>query len=176
MSNYQEQLAKCKDTTEDYSNIWRSSGWTITDYEELFEDIDRGYIIQSQEENYFIINPDWEEEEEDSDDEDEDSVAHPVYMCDGGCETIMGSDDDCKRICNDCESDMKKVEEENGYGMCDNLCGVVAKFQNKSGKNWCGGYCYDGENPGCDGCNKDATYQNNYGDNYCSYKCEDREE
>ena len=38
---------------------------------------------------------------------------------------------------------LKKVEEENGYGMCDNLCGVVAKFQNKSGKNWCGGYCYD---------------------------------
>ena len=63
MSNYQEQLAKCKDTTEDYSNIWKSSVWTITDYEELFEDIDRGYIIQSQEENYFIINPDWEEEE-----------------------------------------------------------------------------------------------------------------
>lgn len=71
MSTYQQQLAKCKDTNEDYSNIWRSSVWTISDYEELFEDIDRGYIIQSQEANYFIINPDWEEEEEDSDDEEE---------------------------------------------------------------------------------------------------------
>ena len=64
MSTYQQQLAKCKDTTDDYSNIWKSSVWTINDYEELFKDIDRGYIIQDPEDIYFIINPDWEEEEE----------------------------------------------------------------------------------------------------------------
>jgi len=74
MSTYQQQLAKCKDTTDDYSNIWRSSVWTITDYEELFVDIDRGYIIQTQGwGNYFIINPEWEEEESDSEDEEEDA-------------------------------------------------------------------------------------------------------
>ena len=163
MFTYQQQLAKCKDTTDDYSNIWKSSVWTITDYEELFEDIDRGYIIQSQEANYFIINPDWEEEEEEyenrddeeeenkcwgnnkcerdefgccivcceckecikrikeehatleeevEDSDDEDCVAHPVYKCDGGCGTIMGSDDDCKRICDDCEEDSDDEEEE----------------------------------------------------------------
>ena len=47
---------------------------------------------------------------EDSDDED--CVAHPVYKCDGGCGTIMGSDDDCKRICDDCEEDSDDEEEE----------------------------------------------------------------
>jgi len=50
-----------------------------------------------------------EEQEKTSDDkkkeEEEDSVAHPVYKCDGGCGTIMGSDDDCKRICDDCEDE-----------------------------------------------------------------------
>ena len=61
MSTYQQQLAKCMDTTDDYSNIWRSTVWTIADYEELFVDIERGYIIQSTEGNYFIINPDWKD-------------------------------------------------------------------------------------------------------------------
>ena len=63
MSSYQQQLNKCKDTTDDYSNIWKSKVWTITDYEELFEDIDRGYVIQDPDANYFIINPDWDGEE-----------------------------------------------------------------------------------------------------------------
>ena len=75
MTTYQQQLAKCKDTNDVYSNIWRRCVWTITDYEELFRDIDRGYIIQDPEDIYFIINPDWEEEDsDDSDDEDEDCV------------------------------------------------------------------------------------------------------
>lgn len=184
MSTYQQQLAKCKDTDDEnsYSSIWRNSVWTITDYEELFEDIDRGYIIQDPEDVFFIINPDWEEEEddncltvdcknkksttdqsagdaprnycdkcyeEDQEEEDEeeliydcdgcgkttpddslwnlsgtateatearteclecyeDSVAHPVYKCDGGCGTIMGSDDDCKRTCDDCDEEEEK--------------------------------------------------------------------
>tara|TARA_R110002126_G_scaffold13523_3_gene58541 strand:+ start:3597 stop:3887 length:291 start_codon:yes stop_codon:yes gene_type:complete len=65
---YQEQLALCKCETEDYSNIWKSKVWTITDYEELFEDINRGYVIQDPDNNYFILNPDWEEEEEHDED------------------------------------------------------------------------------------------------------------
>jgi hypothetical protein len=66
MSTYQQQLAKCKDTTDDYSNIWKNSSWTITDYEELFRDLDDGFIIQDPDNIYFIINPDWEEEEEET--------------------------------------------------------------------------------------------------------------
>ena len=52
------------------------------------------------------------QKEEDDEDEDSDCVAHPVYNCDGGCGTIMGSDDDCKRICDDCEEDSDDEEEE----------------------------------------------------------------
>ena len=73
MSTYQQQLAKCKDTTDVYSNIWRTCVWTLTDYEELFRDLDRGYIIQDPEDFYFIINPDWEEEEEETPKQLEDS-------------------------------------------------------------------------------------------------------
>ena len=155
MSTYQQQLAKCKDTDDEnsYSSIWRNSVWTITDYEELFEDIDRGYIIQDPEDVFFIINPDWEgeEEEEDSDDEEEDSddedcVAHPVYNCDGGCGTIMGSDDDCKRICDDCEN----------VG-CDADCGKDATYQNNYGDNYCSNKCEDREEEDSD--DEDELYE-----------------
>ena len=54
---YQTQLALCKCKTEAYSNIWKSNVWTITDYEELFEDISLGYVIQDPDNNYFILNP-----------------------------------------------------------------------------------------------------------------------
>ena len=66
MLSYQEQLAKCRDAEDDYSNIWSCMEWTIADYEELFVDIARGYIIQGDfdyDNNAFIINPDWEDEE-----------------------------------------------------------------------------------------------------------------
>ena len=67
MSTYQEQLARCKDATDDCSNIWSSQEWTIADYEALFEDIARGYIIQGDfdnDNNTFIINPDFEEDKQ----------------------------------------------------------------------------------------------------------------
>ncbi len=94
--DYQAQLACCKNVDDFYAHIWKSKVWNITDYEELFKDIERGYVIQSPKNHKFIINPEWKEE---------DSIAHPVYKCDGGCGTIMGSDDDCKRICDDCEDE-----------------------------------------------------------------------
>ena len=65
MSSYQEQLAKCKSSTEEYNTIWKNKEWTIKDYEDLFADIERGYIIQGDfdtHHNYFIINPAFEEE------------------------------------------------------------------------------------------------------------------
>ena len=65
--SYQEQIAKCKDTTDDYGNVWRNETWTIKDYEEFFEDIDRGYLVQADRRyvgEYFVINEDWEEEED----------------------------------------------------------------------------------------------------------------
>ena len=64
MSSYQEQLAKCKSSTEKYNTIWKNKEWTIKDYEDLFTDIERGYIIQGDfdtHHNYFIINPAFEE-------------------------------------------------------------------------------------------------------------------
>ena len=61
---YQEQLALCRCETEAYNNIWKSNVWTITDYEELFEDISLGYVIQDPDNNYFILNPDWDSEDD----------------------------------------------------------------------------------------------------------------
>ena len=64
MVSYQEQLAKCKSSTEEYNTIWKNKEWTIKDYEDLFADIERGYIIQGDfdtHHNYFIINPAFEE-------------------------------------------------------------------------------------------------------------------
>ena len=79
--SYQEQLKKCEDPTDDYGNIWRNSEWTIKDYEEFFEDIERGYIIQEDNlGNYFVINEDWEDEEE----EEEDSDAEYNRRCENG--------------------------------------------------------------------------------------------
>ena len=61
--SYQEQLAKCKDPSDDFGNVWRNHTWTIADYEEFFEDIDRGYVIQGGDfdGNEFVINEDYEE-------------------------------------------------------------------------------------------------------------------
>ena len=53
--------------------------------------------------------------------DDEDCVAHPVYKCDGGCGTIMGSDDDCKRICDDCDFCDKDHEVPQRFKKC-NTC------------------------------------------------------
>ena len=83
---YQEQLALCKCETEAYSNIWKSNVWTITDYEELFEDINRGYVIQDPDNNYFILNPDWEGEE---DSEDEEEIPKPFDEYAGDNNWIM---------------------------------------------------------------------------------------
>ena len=107
MVSYQEQLAKCQDTTDDYSNIWKNKEWTIKDYEELFTDIERGYIIQGDfdtHHNYFIINPDFEEEEEEySDDEDD--------YCDGcGKKEIWDCSD--RHMCKTCH--FKKEEDSDG--------------------------------------------------------------
>ena len=62
------------------------------------------------------------ESDEDEEDEDSDCVAHPVYNCDGGCGTIMGSDDDCKRICDDCKEEEEDEDEDD-----DLKCRVCSK-------------------------------------------------
>ena len=66
MPSYQQQLEEYKSSKDsNYSrHIWKNDDWTIKDYEELFEDIERGYIIQGDfdtHSNGFIINPNWEE-------------------------------------------------------------------------------------------------------------------
>ncbi len=38
--------------------------------------------------------------------------AHPCYKCDGGCGKIMGSSDECQRICDDCQEFQEEDEGE----------------------------------------------------------------
>jgi len=125
MSTYQQQLAKCKDTNDDYSNIWRSSVWTITDYEELFVDIDRGYIIQSQGwGKCFIINPEWEEEEEEIE-----NVCCATDNCSSTVSMENWSEGDAPReYCEDCyqkdQDDLPSDSEDEEEEIENERCGV----------------------------------------------------
>jgi len=92
-------LNRC-DTMPDF---WE---WFLTDGE--YNNVETWNEIQD-----LFVNVEEEEEEEDS-------VAHPVYKCDGGCGTIMGSDDDCKRICDDCEDEEEEKCEK--CGTTENIC------------------------------------------------------
>jgi hypothetical protein len=73
------------------------------------------------------------QKEEDDEDEDSDCVAHPVYNCDGGCGTIMGSDDDCKRICDDCKEEEESDDDE------EKQC-ADCEIEAKKHCDECGGY------------------------------------
>jgi hypothetical protein len=59
-----EQLKLHTEDPKEYNNIWPHSYWTIAEYKELFEYIDKGWIIQGDawdiKCNGFIVNPDWE--------------------------------------------------------------------------------------------------------------------
>jgi len=59
-----------------------------------------------------------EEEEED----EEECDAHPPYRCDGGCGKKMGegNDDECKRVCGDCE-DEEEEEDKHECELCKKL-------------------------------------------------------
>ena len=139
MSSYQQQLNKCKDTTDDYSNIWKSKVWTITDYEELFEDIDRGYVIQDPDANYFIINPDWDGEEDSEDDEikklcwtcDEKPATHSVFR---------DALNENELTCDECYT--KEYEEDEGIadeymGSCQNPVKCEEKSCEFYGEKFC---------------------------------------
>ncbi len=59
---YKQQLSLCCDEDEKYENIWPHSCWTLIDYKDMFEDIDRGFIIQETYlYNWFVVNPEWKE-------------------------------------------------------------------------------------------------------------------
>ena len=104
--SYQEQLAKCKDPTDDFGNVWRNKNWTIADYEQLFEDIDRGYIIQeTYEGNYFVINEDYEEEKFMT--EKEFYETEKCITEDGKHDVVDGH---CLKCC-ECDSCISRLEE-----------------------------------------------------------------
>ena len=101
-----------------------------------------------------------DESDDESDDEDEDqrgadeALAHPPYYCDGGCGKKMGEgNDECKRICEDCED-----EEDNCCTECDER-NCISKY----GRQCCvcaeelscynySQYCVICEEPMCDNC------------------------
>jgi len=70
----------------------------------------------------------------DSDDEDEDDmcVAHPPYYCDGGCGKKVGEghEDDCKRVCEDCDESDDEVQHD--------ICCGCGKFKDTGGVCDCG--------------------------------------
>jgi len=103
---YQQQLALCKANDLNYNTIWRSKTWTLTDYEEMFEDINRGYIIQENgfDGNYFVLNPDWEPEEYSDDEEEEEEEEEKELKTLGyRQQTRLGECAGCKSICEECE-------------------------------------------------------------------------
>ena len=63
-----------------------------------------------------VVNGEWVDDDEDDDEEKKkvcegcgdsldicESSSHPCYKCDGGCGKVMGSNDNCIRICEDCK-------------------------------------------------------------------------
>ena len=57
-----EQMKKLHDENDDYGNIWLNDDWEMSDVQDFFYYVDKGYLIQDELQNYFIINPCWEEE------------------------------------------------------------------------------------------------------------------
>ena len=79
-----------------------------------FEEVDI-FSLAEQKQSDWDVEIIFEDECCSSDEEEEEECdAHPPYRCDGGCGKKMGqgNDDECKRICGDCE-------EEEIYYCCD---------------------------------------------------------
>ena len=62
---FEEQMKMLHDEDEVFDNVWPHDDWTIEDYKEIFNYIERGYLIQSDwwptpANNAFVINPEWE--------------------------------------------------------------------------------------------------------------------
>lgn len=71
MTSFIEQMRKLKSDDDDFHNIYPAPDWTLKEYKKLFEWINYGYLIQHEEEPYFIINPNYYDDpwmsDEDSD-------------------------------------------------------------------------------------------------------------
>ena len=78
-----------------------------------FEEVDI-FSLAEQKQSDWDVEIIFEDECCSSDEEeDEECDAHPPYRCDGGCGKKMGegNDDECKRICGDCEEKEEEDEE-----------------------------------------------------------------
>ena len=83
-----------------------------------FEEVDI-FSLAEQKQSDWDVEIIFEDECCSSDEEeDEECDAHPPYRCDGGCGKKMGegNDDECKRICGDCE---EEEEDEVKCGICE---------------------------------------------------------
>ena len=57
MTSFIDQMRKLESDDENYNNIWPSPDWTLKDYKKLFFLIECGYLIQHDDDVYFIKNP-----------------------------------------------------------------------------------------------------------------------
>ena len=71
------------------------------------EEYEPNYTYPNQIEDYEDGNLEYYFDCEEVEEEEEECDAHPPYRCDGGCGKKMGegNDDECKRICGDCEEE-----------------------------------------------------------------------
>ena len=56
-----EQLTKHIEDPDSYSNVFPNKNWTLDQYQEMFEYIGKGWLVQSDSCG-FIVNPEWEGE------------------------------------------------------------------------------------------------------------------
>ena len=140
-----------------------------------FEEVDI-FSLAEQKQSDWDVEIIFEDECCSSDEEeDEECDAHPPYRCDGGCGKKMGegNDDECKRICGDCEEEEDLCEKCDDINCCTKdeliccMCCELLKcdmFSQNCGK------CLK---PMCMDCDNDERKIN--GENVCE-KCERKKE
>mgnify|MGYP003148791973 FL=1 len=57
-----EQLKLHTEDPLEYDNIFPHDCWTLEEYKEFFRYIGNGWLVQSDENNGFVVNPEWEGE------------------------------------------------------------------------------------------------------------------
>ena len=63
MTRFHEQMKKVRNENEDYNDVFSNDDWTIQDYRDFFWCIEKGYLVQADFKNTFIINEEWEGED-----------------------------------------------------------------------------------------------------------------
>ena len=141
-----------------------------------FEEVDI-FSLAEQKQSDWDVEIIFEDECCSSDEEeDEECDAHPPYRCDGGCGKKMGegNDDECKRICGDCEEEeedlCEKCEDINCCTKDELICCMCCELLKCDMFSQNCGKCLK---PMCMDCDNDERKIN--GENVCE-KCERKKE